>query len=172
MTCYIIRSLTMQTQSTSTLYCSLISNPHTDARHERQVRDSNLAVPWKEKDEKKNHPLEMGCTCWVRVSLPLHCLRCPRPLLLPPYWLGLIFSLDLLASPNALLSSFSLNRDADEDVEMGSSGERTEFSRLSFSPPFDRSSQCLVSSTIFSKTRKVSSVCPVSLTTRSTTSCW
>lgn len=54
MTCYIIQSLRMQSQSTSRLYCSLISNPHTGACQEREVHDLNLAVPWKENDEKSS----------------------------------------------------------------------------------------------------------------------
>lgn len=120
---------------------------------------------------------EMRNTCWVLVSLPLHCLRCPNPLLLLPYWLGLMFSFDLPGSTSVLLSSRSFSRsrltvEEEVDDEAVVSEGRIEFSRLSFSPPFDPSSQRLVSSTIFSRTRKVSSVCPVSLTTRSTTSCW
>lgn len=89
-----------------------------------------------------------------------------------------MFSLDLPWSTNALLSSLNRETIAEEeeveddvDEEEGVSVERTAFNRLSF-PPFDSSSQRLVSLTIFSRMRKVSSVCPVSLTTRSTTSCW
>lgn len=87
-----------------------------------------------------------------------------------------MFSLDLPASTGARLGSrSSRTRDVaavrDED---GSSGDaKLDRDHLSLTtPPFDRSSQRLVSSTIFSKIRKVSSVCPVSVTTRSTTSCW
>lgn len=86
-----------------------------------------------------------------------------------------MFSLDLPTSANTLLSSrSSLTRDAgDRSVEGDSSGDAAlGLGRPSLRPPFDLSSQRLVSSTIFSKMRKVSSVCPVSLTTRSTTSCW
>lgn len=120
---------------------------------------------------------DMRNTCCVLVSLPLHCLRCPSPLLLLPCWLGLMFSFDLPGSTSVLLSSRSFSRsrltvEEEVDDEAVVSEGRIEFSRLSFSPPFDPSSQRLVSSTIFSRTRKVSSVCPVSLTTRSTTSCW
>lgn len=141
----------------------MLKEPGTWVFYQRQ-KDATVSLWW-------------WCTCWVLVSLPLHCLRWPRPLLLPRCWLGLMFSLDLPGSTNTLLRSrsLSMNREtveeADDDDE-GVSDERTEFNRLSFSLPVDPSSQRLVSSTIFSRTRKVSSVCPVSLTTRSTTSCW